>query len=301
LRHTLRASERRFGLLSVSPTLLVILLVVLLPLIWTVLLSFRELRLFQLQRVNLISGFNTLDNYREILRDQYFWAGLRTTLVYSVVGSVGAIVLGLIAALSMAGAFRGRGLVRGLVLIPYVMPVVASTLLWRALLNPQYGLVNAVGERVLGWDAPVSFLSQKSVALPTVIAFEVWQTFPFCYLFLLARLQAIPKELTEAARIDGATPSQRFWFVVLPQLRGVLAVLLLLRFIWTFQSFNDIYLLTGGAGNTEVISIQVYNRLVNDGDVGGASALGMIMASIMAAGLFLYYRSSARAPRSFDA
>lgn len=302
-----RVRDRRFGLLLVTPTVLIVLAVVVFPLLWTVLLSLRQLRLFELQRVNLFGAVPTIENYREALASGDFWSTVITTVLYSVFGTAGSILLGLATALSLGRAFRGRILVRGLVLVPYVMPVVASTLLWQTLLNPQYGLVNAVGTRLLGWRAPVSFLSQRyatvnvlgwhahiPLALSVLIAFEAWKTFPFCYLFILARLQAIPHDLTEAALIDGATPSQRFRYIILPQLRGVLTLLVFLRFIWTFQSFNEIYLLTGGAGHTEVISMRIYQTLVDENDVGGASALGIVMALIMSIALYLYYRAAAR-------
>jgi multiple sugar transport system permease protein len=302
-RTTLRQQDRRFGLGLVAPTFLVVMALVVFPVLWTVLLSMRELRLVELPRADLLLGALSLDNYRETLTSPRFWEVLRTTLAFSVLGTLTSIAAGLVAALSLHRRFRGRGLVRGLVLIPYVMPVVAAALVWRALLSPQYGIVNEVGTRFLGWDRPVAFLSQESasllgirvpLALTMLIAFEAWKTFPFAYLFILARLQAMPAELDEAARIDGAVPTQRFWHIIAPQLRGVLVLLLFLRFIWTFQSFNEVYLLTGGAGGTEVISIQVYNTLVNRNDVGGAAALGVVMAGIMAVALYAYYRASHR-------
>lgn len=300
---TLRQQDRRFGLALVAPTFLVVMALVVFPVLWTVLLSMRDLRLVELPRADLLLGALSLGNYQEALRSPRFWEVLRTTLVFSVLGTVTSIGAGLVAALSLHRRFRGRGLIRGLVLIPYVMPVVAAALVWRAMLSPQYGLVNEVGTRWLGWERPAAFLSQESatvlgveipMALTVLIAFETWKTFPFAYLFILARLQAMPAELDEAARIDGAVPTQRFWHIIAPQLRGVLVLLLFLRFIWTFQSFNEVYLLTGGAGGTEVISIQVYNTLVNRNDVGGAAALGVMMAGIMAIALYAYYRASHR-------
>jgi multiple sugar transport system permease protein len=300
---TLRQQDRRFGLALVAPTFLVVMALVVFPVLWTVLLSMRDLRLVELPRADLLLGPLSLENYQDALRSPRFWEVLRTTLLFSVLGTVTSIGAGLVAALSLHRRFRGRGIVRGLVLIPYVMPVVAAALVWRAMFSPQYGLVNEVGTRWLGWERPVAFLSQESatvlgveipMALTMLIAFETWKTFPFAYLFILARLQAMPAELDEAARIDGAVPTQRFWHIIAPQLRGVLVLLLFLRFIWTFQSFNEVYLLTGGAGGTEVISIQVYNTLVNRNDVGGAAALGVMMAGIMAVALYAYYRASHR-------
>ena len=121
------------------------------------------------------------------------------------------------------------------------------------MLNPQYGLINAWGQKFLGWDAGIPFLSQDSTALATVIVFEIWRYFPFAFLFITARLSALSGEIEEAARVDGATPGRRFRFVILPQLIPVMSVLFVLRFIFTFNKFDDVYLLTGGGSGTEVV------------------------------------------------
>jgi multiple sugar transport system permease protein len=167
---------------------------------------------------------------------------------------------------------------------------VAATFAWTTLLNPQFGIVNYWGQRLLGWDEPIAFLSQVGTALPTVIAFEAWRSFPFAFLFLTARLQAVPGTLEEAALVDGATPTQRFWHVVLPQLLPTIAVLSVLRFIWTFNSFDDIYLLTGGGAGTEVVSVRVFNALTARGDIGAASAQALVLALILAVLVGLYLR-----------
>jgi multiple sugar transport system permease protein len=225
------------------------------------------------------------------------------TLLYSVLGTTGAIVLGTLAALCVRRPFRGRGLVRGVMLLPWVAPVVAITFIWRVLLSPQLGFVNAVGTDVLGWNAPIPFLSQEhgtiavfglSIGVPTallvVIAFEAWKSFPFAFLFILARLQAVPGELEEAARVDGATPTQIFRHILLPQLAGVIALIAVLRFIWTFNAFDEIYLLTGGGSGTQVLATQVYTFLQARNDVGGSAAVAMFMAAVLAVLLVVYLR-----------
>jgi multiple sugar transport system permease protein len=188
-------------------------------------------------------------------------------------------------------------------LLPYVAPVVAATFVWRTMLDPQFGIVNYWGSRLFGWDEPIAFLSQRSsevsvlglsfslpTALLSVIAFEAWRSFPFAFLFLMARLQAVPEALEEAARIDGATPSQRFRYVLLPQLLPTIAVLSILRFIWTFNSFDDIYLLTGGGAGTDVVSVRVFNYLTARGDIGLASAQALVLAAILAVLVGVYLR-----------
>src|SRR3954452_18908609 len=128
------------------------------------------------------------------------------------------------------------------------------------------------------------------VALLTVMAFETWRYFPFAFLFLTARIAALPGDLEEAAVVDGATVSQRFRYVVFPQLLPTVALLAVLRFIFTFNEFDDIYLLTGGGAGTQVVSVRVYDLLTARGDVGAASAQALVLALILVALLALYFR-----------
>ncbi len=294
-RGSLRRADARAGLALISPTLVIVLVMVVLPILWTVLLAFQRLRLLNLRTSGLFGNF-TLSNFDNVFGSSEFWGSLGTTLAYSVLGTGAAIGLGLVAALALRAPFRGRNLVRAAMLLPYVAPIVAVTFAWKTMLNPQFGVTNYWGTRLLGWDAPIAFLSEGRpvlgipVALLTVIAFEAWRSFPFAFLFLTARLQAVPGTLEEAARVDGATVSQRFRHVLLPQLLPTIAVLAVLRFIWTFNSFDDIYLLTGGGAGTEVISVSVFNSLTARGDIGGAAAQALVLAAILAVlvGLYLW-------------
>ena len=284
-----RRADARAGLALISPTLIIVVVMVVLPILWTFSMAFQRIRLLNLRSAGIFGDY-TLANFRGIFTSEGFWTSLWTTLVYSVGGTASAIVLGLIAALALRKAFRGRTFVRAAMLLPYVAPVVAATFAWSTMLSPQFGIVNYWGQRLLGWDEPIAFLSQVGPALPTVIAFEAWRSFPFAFLFLTARLQAVPGTLEEAAHVDGATPTQRFWHVILPQLLPTIAVLSVLRFIWTFNSFDDIYLLTGGGAGTEVVSVRVFNALTARGDIGVASAQALVLALILAVLVGLYLR-----------
>jgi multiple sugar transport system permease protein len=128
------------------------------------------------------------------------------------------------------------------------------------------------------------------LALLTVIAFEGWRYFPFAFLFLLARLQAVPAELEEAARVDGAAPTQNFRHVLLPQLAPVIALLCVLRFIFTFNKFDDIYLLTGGGAGTGVVSVRVYEFLTARFDIGAAAAQALVLAGVLVVLLAVYLK-----------
>ncbi|MGW3604870.1 carbohydrate ABC transporter permease [Micromonospora sp. NPDC005161] len=286
---TLRRRESRAGLALVAPTLLVTITVIGIPIVWTVVLAFQRVRLATLRKTGLFGEF-TMDNVDRVLHTPGFASTLWTTLVYSLGGTVGSILLGLVAALVVRRPFRGRTLVRASMLLPYVAPVVAVTFVWQVMLDPQLGIVNDWGRRLLGWDAPVPFLSQESTALATVIVFEAWRYFPFAFLFLLARLQAVPGELEEAARVDGATPTQRFRYILLPQLLPVIALLGVLRFIMTFNKFDDVYLLTGGAAGTEVVSVRVYEFLTARTDIGAAAAQAVVLAVVLIVFVLIYLR-----------
>jgi multiple sugar transport system permease protein len=299
-RRTLTQRDARLGLSLMSPTLLVVLAIVVFPLLWSILLSFQRMRLIQIGRADFFEPL-TLANYTRVLGSSNFWSSLAITFVYTFGSVVLAVSLGVLAAMALRQPFRGRNFVRAAYLLPYVAPVVAVTFIWRTMLNPQFGIINVIGQNVLGWDEPIAFLSQARgtweflgldipipTALLTVIAFEGWRYFPFAFLFLMARLAAMSDEPEEAALVDGATPWQSFRFIVLPQLMPIIALLAVLRTIWTFNEFDDIFLLTGGAAGTGVASVQIYNYLTVQRNVGQAAAQSVIMALVLIAMLAVY-------------
>jgi multiple sugar transport system permease protein len=299
---TMRQREQRLAFGLIAPGVLIVLALVLLPVVWNIALSFRELRLIELREFSPLTLDLSIENYQEVIGDSDFLELLRTTLIYAVLGTSVSILLGLWAAMVVQRAFPGRSLVRGLILFPYVVPVVAAALLWRTMLNPQIGILNSWIQSVFN-TGNVDFLTSRSfdleilglelglpAAFTMIVLFEGWRSFPFAFLFILARLQALPGELYEAAQVDGASAVQSFFHITLPQLRGVFAVLFLLRFIWTFNSFDEVYLLTGGAGGTQVVSVQIFEYLFGRSDIGAASALSIVLAIVLAALLLLYFR-----------
>jgi multiple sugar transport system permease protein len=300
-RRSLRQREQRLAYALMAPGVLIVLGLVLVPILWNVTLSLRELRLIELRDFNPFAFSVTLDNYAEVLGSDFF-SLLWTTLLYAVLGTSLSILLGLWAALTVRNVFPGRALVRGLILFPYVVPVVAAAFLWRTMLNPQIGIVNSWLQTLFD-TGNVNFLTQPSfdltlfgfefgfpAAFTMIVLFEAWRSFPFAFLFILARLQALPGEVDEAARVDGANAFQSFFYVTLPQLKAVFAVLFLLRFIWTFNAFDEIYLLTGGAAGTQVVSVQIFEYLFGRSDIGAAAALSLVLAAVLVVLLILYFR-----------
>jgi multiple sugar transport system permease protein len=299
-RRTLTQRDARLGLMLISPTLLIVLVIVVFPLLWSILMSFQRLRLIEIGRADFFRPL-TLANFERVIGSGVLWTSLGTTLIYTIGSVVLSISLGLIAAMAVRKPFRGRTFVRAAFLLPYVAPVVAVTFIWRTMLNPQFGIVNEFGQNFLGWDQPIAFLSQArgtwevfglAIPVPTAllsaIAFEAWRYFPFAFLFLMARLGAMSGEAEEAALVDGATPWQSFRHVVLPQLMPIIGLLAVLRTIWTFNEFDDIFLLTGGAAGTGVASVQIYNFLTVQRNVGAAAAQSIVMSVVLIVLLLIY-------------
>jgi ABC-type sugar transport system permease subunit len=281
--------DNRAGLGLVLPTTIIVVVVIIIPVIWNLILAFQVTDFTTIAENGLLNPL-TLQNFVEVLTDPGFWSSLGTTVIYSVLSTAGSIAVGLVAALAFRKPFRGRGLTRSLMLLPYVAPVVAVAFVWQIMLNPQFGIVNALGTSVFGWQHPIDFLGKAPFALITVIVFEIWRYFPFAFLFITARLVGLPKEVEEAALVDGVTPWQNFWYVVFPQLLPVISLLTVLRLIMTFNKFDDIFLLTGGGAGTEVSAVRVYDTLLGSFDIGGAAANAFVLSAILAVALFIYVK-----------
>jgi multiple sugar transport system permease protein len=276
--------EQRLAYLLLGPPLLIVLALILFPVLWNLWLAFHRVRLLDLRRFGWWELEATLNNFVTVFTHHDFWPALKATLIYTAGGTLLALLMGLAAALMAHSHFRGRGLVRGAFLIPYIAPVVAVAFAWRFILDPR-GVVMAglLGAEIL--EQPVHLLGQRPWAMFSLIAFEGWRYFPFDFLFILARLQAIPVVLYEAASVDGATPLQKFRFITLPQLKLVLATLLLLRFMWTFNKFDDVFLVTRGTAGTRVLTVKVYDFLISEFNVGGGAAMAMVLFAVL--GLFM--------------
>ncbi|WP_420863509.1 carbohydrate ABC transporter permease [Algirhabdus cladophorae] len=262
---------------------------------------------FELDPENILTNNDfTLENFRKVFDASDFWPVLFASLYYTIAGTLGALVMGLFAAQLMNLAFRGRSFLRGLFLSPYVAPVIAVALAWVLLLDPgPGGTLNALLIQLGVIDGPISFLGQRSaeinilgmtfyfpVALTVVIIFEIWRYFPLAMLFILARMQSMSTDIYEAAEIDGATPIQQFRFISLPQLMGIMAVLFLLRFIWTFNKFDDIFLLTGGAAGTRTLTVNVYEQAFAISNLGAGAAVAVVVFLILLVFSVIFFKFS---------
>lgn len=227
---------------------------------------------------NVLTNFEfTTDNFSRIFDGSEFFTVLGITLFYTVFGTIGALVVGLFAALLLNKSFAGQGILRGLYLFPYVAPVIAVAFSWLILFDPFSGSANALLIQMGVTEQAINFFGERPLALITVTVFEIWRYFPLSFLFILARMQSIDTEMYEAADMDGASPFQKFWYLSIPQLLGILSVLFLLRFIWTFNKFDDIFLLTGGNAGTRTLTVNVYEQAFAISNIGAGAAVAVVI------------------------
>ncbi len=242
----------------------------------------------------LTSGDFTFENFARIFDGDEFWGVLGVTLFYTVFGTVGALVVGLFAALLLNKEFPGQGILRGLYLFPYVAPVIAVAFSWLILFDPFSGSANALLLQMGAVDESINFFGERPQALIMVTVFEIWRYFPLSFLFILARMQSIDTDMYEAADMDGASPFQKFWYLSVPQLLGILSVLFLLRFIWTFNKFDDIFLLTGGNAGTRTLTVNVYEQAFAVSNIGAGAAVAVVVFCCLLTFSFLFFRFISR-------
>ena len=245
---------------------------------------------------NVLTSFSsfTLENFARIFQGSEFWSVLGVTLFYTVFGTAGALIFGLFAALLLDKSFTGQGLLRGLYLFPYVAPVIAVAFAWILLFDPYSGSANALLMQMGVTSQAINFFGERPLALIMVTLFEVWRYFPLSFLFILARMQSIDTDMYEAADMDGASPFQKFRYLSLPQLLGILSVLFLLRFIWTFNKFDDIFLLTGGNAGTRVLTVNVYEQAFALSNIGAGAAVAVVIFLMLILFSLFFFRVMSR-------
>ncbi|SDQ54992.1 carbohydrate ABC transporter permease [Microbacterium sp. cf332] len=277
-------AQRREAIALVAPALLPIIIFSVIPLVSGVLLGFTDATLAR----NAEVGFVGLDNFIELAGDRRFWQSFGIGIVWA--GSVALLTL--VSAMGLAlllnSNLRLKGLTRVLALIPWAMPPVVIAIVWRMIYNPNSGPLNGV----LGWlGIPgVNWLGDFSTALPAVIVVGVWAGIPQTTVLLLAGMQSIAPEQHEAAAVDGAGAGRRFWHVTLPALRPVIIAVTALDFIWQFNSFGLIYVLTEGGpgGRTMIPPLFTYLEAFRNREIGYASAMGNVLVVAILVILSLY-------------
>ncbi|MFJ9980684.1 carbohydrate ABC transporter permease [Streptomyces cyaneofuscatus] len=265
----LGARDRTFGFLLAAPAVALFLVVGAYPLlagIWT--------SLFDQSLIRPERAYIGLDNYRSVLPD--FIDRLGTTLVFASLATVCPLLVGLALAVLLNARLRGRGLLRGVLMLPWLLPGVVVSFLWAWIFNDSYGVINHVLAQL---DLPeVDFLGQPATAMAAVVVAKTWNSFPWVMVVVLAVLQTLPREQLEAAAIDGASRAQRFRHVSLPHLIGPVALVAMLEFIYNFGSFDMIFVMTGGGPGTSTMTLAVslYHYAFTSFSLGRAAAMGVL-------------------------
>ncbi|MCI1208694.1 MAG: sugar ABC transporter permease [Treponema sp.] len=282
-RLSIAQQDARTGAGLVAPSLAVIMLLILYPIGYNIYLSFRHVT------ISGQSSFAGIANYKNILTDSSFWHALVTTFVYVIFSTFGATIFGLIVALVMNKKFPLKGLVRSIVLLPYIAPVISVVFSWQFFFDPVNGIfMHVMVDMLHVYKQRFNLIGSPSSALWVAVIFSIWKSFPFTYLMILSRLQTIDKNLYEAAEIDGAGKIRQFFSVTLPELYFVMGSLVLLRFIWNFNKFEDVYLLTD---NVKVLSVYTYFKAFTGSmDLGSGSTLVVIQFGVLIGLILLYVK-----------
>ena len=279
-------SPGKLALIFSAPALFVLLVTVLIPIIYAVYLSLYRYKLKRAKK-----PFVGLQNYEKILTDEKFWDSLTTSLIFavSVVGVI--ITVSFFLALLLDQDFPGRGWLRALLLIPWAIPDVVNALLWKWLLHPTFGVMNALFSMGGLIDEYVAWLSSMPSAMIWVVIAYSWKNIPLATLLILAGLQTVSKTLHEAAMVEGASAGQRTLNITLPLLRPTLTVVLIFETIFALKVFDLIYVLTsGGPGrSTAVLGWSIYINTFKKLDFGSGSALAMILGLITLFLAILFY------------
>ncbi len=266
--------QERLGWVLILPTILVVLGIAIYPLLESIRLSFTNYRSSRPDRWEYI-GF---ENYRKLLSDEVFHTAFKNTMVFTVSSVFFETVLGMIVALTIHSAFKGRGFVRTSMLVPWAIPTVVSSLLWSWMLNDSYGIVNK-SLIAMGFDnfRQFSWVGNPNTALFSIVAVDVWKTTPFMALLLLAGLQVIPDDVYEASRVDGASKMQQFWQITLPLLRPALMVALVFRTMAAFRVFDIIFVMNSYNTSTMSVSVYAHRELMNNQRLGYGSAISVVI------------------------
>jgi trehalose/maltose transport system permease protein len=285
-RRSVFREERRLGATMLLPSLAVIALVAAYPIGYAIWLSLNEYSVI----TPGLSRFVGLDNYLDALGSSEFWGAMTTTLIFTAVSVGLELVIGLAMALVMHEAFRGRALLRAVVLVPWAILTVVTAITWRTMFEPELGFVTTMLNSLSLPGGDVVWLGEEGYALGVMILADVWKTAPFMALLLLAGLQGIPDELHDAAKVDGASTWQRFRSVTLPLLVPAITVALIFRTLDALRVFDLPYILTRGANGTETLSLIAQEELVVNRNTGFGSALSVLTFLTVMGVSFLYIR-----------
>ncbi|EGP5687003.1 MULTISPECIES: carbohydrate ABC transporter permease [Enterococcus] len=274
-------SDLKLAMGLLAPSMLLLAVLVLIPMLSNIQISFFDMPL----NPNLDAVFIGLNNYLEILSDSEFYRSLGLTVAYTLLVVAGSTALGLAVAILLNRKFRFRKTVRSLILLSYVTPSISLIFAWKYMFNNSYGIVNdlLVDKLQLFNEAPLWF-DQPVASFFMVVLFAIWRYYPYAFISFLAILQTVDKTLYEAAEMDGANAWQKFKIVTLPAIKPVLATVIVLRSIWMFYMFTDVYLLTN---KVNILGVYLYQTAFAFNDLGKAAAISILLFIIIAAVVLL--------------
>lgn len=292
IKRTAFQQRRLFAWLFVSPALLLLTMVAAWPLLKTFMLSFTDARLDSLDNYNWVGFSNYLDFLNGmafgVLADPLWWRSVWNTLAFTLSTVSLELLFGTIIALIMNQNFKGRGFLRAAVLIPWAIPTVVSARVWSWLFHDQYGMINDLLFRIGFISEPLAWIGDPLLSMFAVIIADVWKTTPFMALMILAALQMVPKDVYEAAKVDGVGPVTTFFRITLPLIKPAVLVALIFRTLDAMRVFDLIYLLTANSEATLSISGYARQELIDFQEVGTGSAAS-VLVFILVAGIAVSY------------
>jgi len=284
-RTKLQRRQTRIGWILLLPALAVVGFVAIYPLGKTVYESFTNQEFLQGLEPTKWVG---LDNYRTLWHDTVFRDAVWLTVKFTLITVSFEFVLGLIIALVVNSSFKGRGLMRAVMLVPWAIPTVVAAKMWQWMLDDVFGVVNDLGVRTHILSHSHAWISDPSTSLGSVCAVDIWKTTPFVALLLLAGLQVIPRDLYEAASVDGAGALQQFWRITLPLLRPAILVTLIFRTLDALRVFDVFSVFFGNRPDTQTMAIYAQSTIVGDGHVGYGAAISVAIFLIISVFVVIY-------------
>lgn len=283
----LKNRKRNFAIFML-PSVLILIVVLAVPLIYSLVVSFFDTNL----KSSGLGNFVGLQNYLSALTDSYFLGSMGTTFIFTAGVVCVEFAVGLGIALLLNSNVTGKNIYFSIILVPMMITPVAVGLIWRLLLHSELGIVNYLLEQI--GISGQAWLADSSLALKTVMFIDVWQNVPYMVLVILAGLVSLPGEPYEAARVDGASGLQRFRYLTLPMMVPTFMVVLLMRAITALKTYDLIYVLTkGGPGvETEVISYHIYQEAFRNLEIGSASAMSYLLVLVIAPIAFIFIKIS---------
>jgi trehalose/maltose transport system permease protein len=283
-RTKLQRRQTRLAWVLLIPSLAVVALVAMYPLGKTIYQSFTNEEFLGLTPTEWVG----LQNYQDLWHDTLFRDSVVTTVKFTLITVTFEFALGLAIALTVNSKFKGRGLMRAVMLVPWAIPTVIAAQMWKWMLDDTFGVINDLGVRLHVISHSHAWISDPSTSLGAVCAVDIWKTTPFVALLLLAGLQVIPNDVYEAARVDGASALQQFWKITLPLLKPAILVTLIFRTLDALRVFDVFYVFFGNRPDTQTMAIYAQSTIVGDGHVGYGAAISVAIFFIIAVFVVIY-------------